>query len=374
MKILAIDGNSIINRAFYGIRPLTTKSGEYTNAVYGFITTLNRILAEENPDGVVVAFDVKKPTFRHEMYEQYKAGRKGMPEELHSQMPILKEWLSLMGYCILEKPGFEADDILGTVADMCEKGGNECIIATGDRDALQLISDTTRVLLTATRMGKSEHINFDKAALYEKYGVEPRGMIELKSLQGDSSDNIPGVAGIGEKTAAELITRFGSIDYIYDNIDTLDIKENLKNKLIMGKESAYLSRKLGEICKCVPLDMELSDLLPRERDEHGVATLMTRLEFFKLMENMGITPEAPQMAFDFEEKSGFFVVSTKDFRVDGAVTVLSYDDFGRIVLVSGNQIADFEANDSRLAEILKATRQSAYTIIRTFANGQRKMA
>ena len=354
MKILAIDGNSIINRAFYGIRLLTTKTGEYTNAVYGFITTLNRILAEEEPDGVVVAFDVKKPTFRHEMYKDYKAGRKGMPEELHSQMPILKEWLSLMGYCILEKPGFEADDILGTVADMCEKSGNECIIATGDRDALQLISESTRVLLTATRMGKSEHINYDKAALFEKYGVEPRGMLELKSLQGDSSDNIPGVAGIGEKTAADLITRFGSIDYIYDNIENIDIKENLKNKLVAGKESAYLSRRLGEICRCVPLEMELEAFLPRERDEHGVASLMTRLEFFKLMENMGITPEAPQMPLDFDKKSGFALVKPAEFETDGAVTVLPYDDFGRFVLVSGEKIADFEATDVRLAEILKS--------------------
>lgn len=353
MKILAIDGNSIINRAFYGIRLLTTKSGEYTNAVYGFITTLNKILAEEKPDGVVVAFDVKKPTFRHEMYKDYKAGRKGMPEELHAQMPILKEWLSLMGYCIIEKAGYEADDILGTVAAMCEKSGNECIIATGDRDALQLISDNTRVLLTATRMGKSEHISYDKAALFEKYGVAPSGMLELKSLQGDSSDNIPGVAGIGEKTAAELITKFGSIDYIYDNIDTLDIKESLKNKLISGKESAFLSRRLGEICKCVPLEMEMNEFLPHERDEHGVAALMTRLELFKLMENMGITPEAPQLSLDFGVKSGFWVVTPAEFKGEGEITVLPYDNFGRFVLISGQQIADFEVNDS-LAEILKS--------------------
>lgn len=354
MKILAIDGNSIISRAFYGIRLLTTKSGEYTNAVYGFITTLNKILAEEKPDGVVVAFDVKKPTFRHEMYKDYKAGRKGMPEELHAQMPILKEWLTLMGYCIIEKAGYEADDILGTVSEMCQKSGNECIIATGDRDALQLISDSTRVLLTATRMGKSEHINYDKAALFEKYGVAPAGMLELKSLQGDSSDNIPGVAGIGEKTAAELITKFGSIDYIYDNIDTLDIKESLKNKLISGKESAFLSRRLGEICKCVPLGMELEEFLPRERDEHGVASLMTRLELFKLMENMGITPEAPQLSLDFSEKSGFSVVNPEGFKAKGEITVLPYNDFGRFILASGEQISDFEREDSRLVEILKS--------------------
>lgn len=343
MKILAIDGNSIINRAFYGIRLLTTKSGEYTNAVYGFITTLNRILADEKPDGVVVAFDVKKPTFRHEKYAEYKAGRKGMPEELHSQMPVLKDWLTLMGYCIIEKTGYEADDILGTVAQICEKSGNECIIATGDRDALQLISDTTRVLLTATKMGKPEHKNFDKAALLERYGVSPSGMLELKALQGDSSDNIPGVAGIGEKTASDLITRFGSIDYIYENIDTLDIKEAVKNKLISGKENAFLSRWLGEICKEVPLGLEISELFPKHRDEHGVAALMTRLEFFKLMETMGISPEAPQLSLDFEEKkTSFKVVAPTEFCVENKVDIVPLCDFSRFTLVSGGKISDFE--------------------------------
>ena len=356
MKILAIDGNSIINRSFYGIRLLTTKSGEYTNAVYGFITTLNRILADEKPDGVVVAFDVKKPTFRHERYTEYKAGRKGMPEELHSQMPILKEWLSLMGYCIIEKAGYEADDILGTVSAICEESGNQCIIATGDRDALQLVSDTTRVLLTATKMGKPEHINYNKAALFERYGVTPRGMLELKALQGDSSDNIPGVAGIGEKTASDLITRFGSIDYIYENIDTLDIKETVKNKLIQGRENAYLSRWLGEICKCVPLNMSVSEFLPKTRDENGVAALMTRLEFFKLMENMGITPKAQQIGFNFdEEKPAFKVVAANEFSAENTVDIVPLSDFSRIALVSNGLISDFEAeqNIEKLKEIFE---------------------
>ncbi len=357
MKILAIDGNSIINRAFYGIRLLTTKSGEYTNAVYGFITTLNRILADENPDGVVVAFDVKKPTFRHEKYAEYKAGRKGMPEELHCQMPILKEWLTLMGYCIIEKSGYEADDILGTVAAMCEKQGHECVIATGDRDALQLVSDSTRVLLTATKMGKPEHKNYDKAALFERYGVAPRGMLELKALQGDSSDNIPGVAGIGEKTASDLITRFGSIDYIYENIDTLDIKDAVRNKLIMGKENAYLSRWLGEICKEVPLGLEITEFLPKRTDEHGVAALMTRLEFFKLMETMGITPEASQLSLNLDEKkTGFKVVSADEFSLEKSVDIVPFSDFTRFILVSGGKIADFDADAdfTRLTEMLES--------------------
>ncbi len=358
MKILALDGNSIINRAFYGIRLLTTKDGVFTNAVYGFITTLNRILADEAPDGVVVAFDLKKPTFRHEKYAEYKAGRKGMPEELHSQMPILKEWLSLMGYVILEKEGYEADDILGTVAAMCEKSGNECVIATGDRDALQLVSDKTRVLLTATKMGRPEHINYDKKSLLDKYGLSPEGMIELKALMGDSSDNIPGVTGVGEKTATDLITRFGSIDYIYENIDTLDIKDAVRAKLLAGKESAYLSRWLGTICKSVPIDSEIEDFRIGSRNESGVAELMTRLEFFKLMETMGISPEAPQLALDFDndEKESLKTVASNLFSCADAADIIFDSDFSRAVIVSGGKICDFDTASDKQA--LKALLES----------------
>ena len=359
MKILAIDGNSIINRAFYGIRLLTTKNGEYTNAIYGFITTLNRILADENPDSVVVAFDVKHKTFRHEKYSEYKAGRKGMPEELHAQMPVLKEWLRLMGYVIIEKPGYEADDILGTVAAMCEGSGNECVIATGDRDALQLVSDKTRVLLTATKMGAPQHINYDKKALFERYGVSPEGMLQLKALQGDASDNIPGVAGVGEKTAADLITRFGNIDYIYENIDSLDIKETLKNKLISGKESAYLSLFLGKICKEVPLGLALSDLEQKNRDENGVAALMTRLEFFKLMENMGITPKAAVTLAEETGKERFKAVAPEEMLKKEKIDFLLSEDEQLAAVVSGNEVAAFGVfeNMPLLKEILEGNSQ-----------------
>lgn len=355
MKILALDGNSIINRAFYGIRLLTTKEGVFTNAVYGFITTLNRIMADEQPDGVVVAFDVKKPTFRHEKYSEYKAGRKGMPEELHSQMPILKQWLTLMGYSILEMGGYEADDILGTVADMCEKSGNECVIATGDRDALQLVSDKTRVLLTATKMGRPEHINYDKAALFERYGLTPQGMLELKALMGDNSDNIPGVAGVGEKTATDLISRFGNIDYIYENIDNLDIKDAVKNKLIAGKESAFLSRWLGTICRTAPITADITSFKVAERDENGVAELMTRLEFFKLMENMGISPVAVQTPLNITENDRTLkLVKPDDFSAENIVDIIANADFSRIAMVSGGKIADFDSQSDKahLAEIL----------------------
>lgn len=288
MKLLAIDGNSIINRAFYGIKLLTTKSGQYTNGIYGFINILNRLCEAENPDAVAVAFDLKAPTFRHRMFAEYKAGRKGMPEELKSQLPILKNWLTLAGYHCVECEGFEADDILGTLAYACEQNGDECVISTGDRDSLQLISDKTRVLLATTKMSRPEIANFDKAALFEKYGLSPDEMIELKALMGDSSDNIPGVAGVGEKTATDLITRFKNIDYIYENLESLDIKETVRKKLIAGKDSAYLSRKLGTICKNAPINQNISDYKIASPDNNGLVRLMTELEFFKLLEKMNL--------------------------------------------------------------------------------------
>ena len=292
MKLLCIDGNSIINRAFYGIKLLTTKDGQYTNAIYGFINILNKLIEKENPDGVAVAFDLKAPTFRHKMYTEYKAGRKGMPEELAQQLPVMKEWLCLAGYTCVECEGYEADDILGTLSRICEENGNECVISTGDRDSLQLISEKTRVLLASTKMGKAEIIDYDKKVLFEKYGLTPEEMIELKSLMGDSSDNIPGVAGVGEKTATDLITRFHSIDYIYENLDSLDIKEAVKNKLNMGKDSAYLSKELGTINKKAPIDENINNYCLKDIKTQQLASLMTKLEFFKLMEKMGITPVA----------------------------------------------------------------------------------
>ncbi len=310
MKLLAIDGNSIINRAFYGIKLLSTKDGQYTNAVYGFINILNRLIETEQPDGVAVAFDLKIPTFRHEMYSEYKAGRKGMPEELASQMPVMKEWLKLAGYTCIECPGFEADDILGTLADVCENSIHECVISTGDRDSLQLVSEHTRVLLAATRMGRTEIINYTPEALFEKYGLTPSQMIELKALMGDSSDNIPGVAGVGEKTATDLITRYGNVDYIYENLDTLEIKEGVRKKLSDGKESAYLSRELGTICRKAPIDVEIENYRTKPCDKTALASLMTKLEFFKLMEKMGLEPVNAQMGFDFDTPAKKFVVSS----------------------------------------------------------------
>lgn len=292
MKLLAIDGNSLINRAFYGIKLLSTKDGTYTNAVYGFINILNKLLEKENPDCVAVAFDLKAPTFRHKMFNAYKAGRHAMPDELRGQFPVLKEWLTLAGYKYIECEGYEADDILGTLAHNANISGNTCVIATGDRDALQLVSDTTRVLLTVTKMGHPDITDYTKEKLFEDYGLTPAEMIELKSLMGDSSDNIPGVAGVGQKTATNLITKYHSIDYIYENLDSLEIKDGIKTKLAAGYDNAFLSRTLGTISCEAPIDKNIENYKITDGDKIELSKLMTRLEFFKLMDKMGITPSA----------------------------------------------------------------------------------
>lgn len=362
MKILALDGNSIINRAFYGIRLLTTKDGVFTNAVYGFINILNRILADETPDGVVVAFDVHAPTFRHKEYAEYKAGRKGMPEELRSQMPLLKEWLNCMGYKIIEIEGYEADDILGSVAALCENTGNECVIATGDRDALQLISDSTRVLLTATKMGRPEHTNYNKQALFERYGLTPAGMLELKALMGDSSDNIPGVTGVGEKTATDLITRFESIDNIYNNLETLDIKDAVKQKLIAGKQSAYLSRWLGQICKTAPIDSDINAYLPAQRNDSALAEFLTRLEFFKMLQSLGLTPQKSSP----DQTNDFTVVSPAEFKIQDCLDILPDYQNKKVAILSGSSIAEFDLTGNK--ELAAALESNAKKRIYDYKN------
>ncbi len=332
MKILALDGNSIINRAFYGIRLLSTKDGRYTNAIYGFINILLHLIEEHSPDCVAVAWDLKKPTFRHEMYAEYKAGRHAMPEELAEQIPVMKELVSLMGYSSLECEGFEADDILGTLSSAAGENGDYCVIATGDRDSLQLISDNTVVVLSATKAGKPESTIYDKTALLEKYGMTPAGMIELKSLMGDGSDNIPGVAGVGEKTATALISAYGNIDYIYENIDTLDIKEGVREKLKAGKENAYLSRKLGTICLDVPISRQICDYKIKPRDDAALFSLMNSLELYKTMERLGIDVSH---AHSLEGKQGNSITETSfsDFTCGDMLDIIVFEK--EIYLCSG---------------------------------------
>ncbi len=300
MKLLVVDGNSIVNRAFYGIKLLTTKDGQFTNGIYGFLSMLLKLTAECEPDRVAIAFDLKAPTFRHKMYEGYKAGRKGMPPELASQMPVLKELLGYLGYTIVEKEGYEADDILGTLSAAC-KGEDMCYIATGDRDSLQLISDNACVLLAATKMGKAVTTVYDKEKLMEDYGVEPKGMIEIKALMGDSSDNIPGVAGIGQKTAGDLISKYGSIDYIYEHIDEIDIKKGVYQKLLDGKDSAYLSRDLGTICLEAPVSTNMADYEISPVDAAKAIKLLVRLEMFGMIEKLGLTKENVTFEEEAEE-------------------------------------------------------------------------
>lgn len=302
MKLLVIDGNSIVNRAFYGIKLLTTKSGEYTNAIYGFLNILLKLEDICAPDAVAVAFDVHAPTFRHKMYDEYKAGRHGMPDELRTQMPVLKEILHDLGYSTLEKEGWEADDILGTLADVCRKNGDECFIATGDRDSLQLAHGGVKVLLARTKMGQAVTDVYDETAIMEEYGVTPAELIQVKALQGDSSDNIPGVAGVGAKTALDLIQRFHNIDYIYENLDTLDIKPGVKAKLEKDKEKAYLSLDLGTISTEAPVDTDIKNYEVCGGDLNKAAREFARLELFSLIPKFKLDPNSAAAAEVKEEK------------------------------------------------------------------------
>lgn len=277
MKLLVLDGNSIINRAFYGIKLLTTKDGRYTNAIYGFMNIFYKLCDELHPDSVAFAFDLKAPTFRHKMYDEYKAGRKPMPPELAEQMPVLKDLLRALGYKIVTKEGYEADDILGTLAFSC-KDGDECYIATGDRDSLQLVGDNVKVLLASTKMGRPETNIYDVKRIKDDYGVTPHQLIDIKALMGDSSDNIPGVSGVGQKTAQSLISELGSIQNIYDNIDTIDIRETLRNKLKNDKDSAFMSYKLGEIYKSVPIETDYSFYVPDEGDKGEALSICVLLK------------------------------------------------------------------------------------------------
>ncbi len=339
MKLLALDGNSIVNRAFYGIKLLTTKDGQYTNGIYGFINILNRLIDKEHPDAVAVAFDMHHPTFRNEKYTEYKAGRKGMPEELRSQMPLLKKWLTLMGYHCIEKAGYEADDILGTLSLIAEQTNNECVIATGDRDSLQLVSESTRVLLTATKGGHPELTDYTPAAVTEKYGITPKQLIELKALMGDSSDNIPGVTGVGEKTATELIKKFDNIDYIYENLDALDIKEAVRNKLAAGRDMAFLSRDLGTIYREVPDIKKIAEYVPNERETGKLVSLMARLEFFKLIENMGLTADSVVPEDTAPDKQIKLVTADKFVPADTADIYYEQTRFG---IVSNDTVTDLD--------------------------------
>ena len=347
MKLLAVDGNSLINRAFYGIKLLTTKDGQYTNGVYGFINMLNHIIDAEHPDAIAVAFDLRAKTFRHKMYSEYKAGRKGMPEELASQMPILKEWLTLMGYSVLSMEGFEADDILGTLSAASNGTDNECIIATGDRDSFQLVSDKVTVLNTVTKMGRPEIVRYDKNAIFEKYGVTPQGMIEIKALWGDSSDNIPGARGIGEKTACSLVQEFNNIENIYENIETLPIKDSVKAKLIESKDNVFLSKQLGTICLNVPISTDYNDYVIKPRNDLELSRLMTKLEFYKLMKKMGI-----EASVEVKEDAKSHLYKCEKAQISDGDVIDIYLKDERVCVAKGENVFEVE-NKAELKTILE---------------------
>lgn len=296
MKLLVIDGNSIVNRAFYGIKGLTTKDGQFTNAIYGFLNTLLTLQKQLSPDEVAIAFDLRAPTFRHKMYDGYKATRKGMPEELAAQMPVLKELLGLLGYQMVSLEGYEADDILGTLSVAAATRGDDCFLATGDRDSLQLVNEHVTVMLATTRMGKSETVPMNPDAVFEKYGLAPKQLIEVKSLMGDTSDNIPGVPGIGEKTALGLVQKFGSLESVYEHLDDAFIKPGQRKKLSENRDMADLSRKLGEIDCAVPIDTDAGRYARTNGDASAAAAMLSRLEMHSLVGRFGLDSAGGQAA------------------------------------------------------------------------------
>ncbi|MBR5124999.1 MAG: DNA polymerase I [Clostridia bacterium] len=288
-KLLCIDGNSILNRSFYGIRLLTTKDGFPTNALYGLVNVISRELEALKPDYAAIAYDLKAPTFRHQMYDAYKAGRHAMPDELRAQMPVSREFAEMLGLHILDMEGYEADDILGTLTAMAEADPEDCMayLLTGDKDSLQLISPRVHVLLA----GNAATTDTDEAAFMEKYGVRPDQFVDVKALMGDSSDNIPGVPGIGEKTALKLISEFGSLDGIYEQLETAKHTPSVRKKLTEGKESAYLSQSLARIYREVPLGITLEDVKTTPMDKTRARELFIRYEFSGFIKRFGITEE-----------------------------------------------------------------------------------
>lgn len=358
MTILVVDGNSILNRAFYGIRPLTTKSGQPTNAIYGFLTMLEKIKSETNPDRVAIAFDLKTPTFRHKAYEGYKANRKGMPEELAAQLEPLKTLLTMLGYTLVSCEGYEADDILGTLSAVADKNGVKCFLATGDRDSLQLVSANTTVDLASNK----GNIFYTPEKIMEDYGVTPEGLIEIKAIQGDSSDCIPGVTGIGPKGASDLISRFNNLDNIYENIDTIDIKAGVREKLKRDKEQAYMSRMLGEIKRDIPIDTDFDSYKVEIPDPDAAIRFMGSLELFKLIDQLklrelsgGVEPAAENA-----EKETIEVKEITSFNCDKLYFNAEFGDSISLAVYTDGCVGVIN-DDNLIKELLSDDKLEKYT-------------
>ncbi len=299
-KLLIIDGNSILNRAYYGIRMLNAPDGTPTNAVYGFLNILFKNLEEDTPDYLCVAFDVKEKTFRHKMFDQYKAQRKPAPEDFLVQLPLIKTVLGAMNCVCLEKAGYEADDIIGTVSKICEDEGVECSVLTGDKDDLQLASPMVKIKLVISKLGSTTTTIYDDKGVLEKYSVTPKEFIDVKGLMGDSSDNIPGVKGIGEKTAFSLIEQYKSIEKIYEQIDSIDVTPSVRKKLQEGREDAFLSRQLSEIDRNVPLDFSIEDCKIKEYDNEELAKLFVRLNFKSFLNKLDLSTAVKPETTEFD--------------------------------------------------------------------------
>lgn len=322
MKLMILDGNSIVNRAFYGVRPLNAPDGTPTNAVYGFLAILQRMLDEQKPEAVCVSFDLKAPTFRHKACDFYKAQRKPMPEELAVQMPLLKETLDAMGIRRYEIEGFEADDILGTAAAVCERNGWDCVVVTGDKDSLQLVSDTTSVCNVKTVRGQTETILYTPESFRAEYGFAPAQMVDLKALMGDSSDNIPGVPGIGEKTALDLVRRYGTVDRIYSSLGTLDIKDGVRRKLADGEASARQSYWLATIVRDVPLHFSPEENIWNNSYTPELYGVMKRLGFKRFIDKWGLTESETAPAKDDTSKKLIEQIVSDEAGMDALIAAV----------------------------------------------------
>ncbi len=372
-KIILIDGNSILNRAFYGImgsKMLTTPDGKYTNAVYGFLAILFKVLEDIKPQYLMVAFDLKAPTQRHKMYEGYKANRKGMPNELAEQMPIIKDILRAMNITIIEKEGYEGDDILGTLAKRAEKEGLDVTILSGDRDTFQLTSNNIKVRIPHTKVGKTEVDTFDQNAIIEKYGVTPLQLIEVKGLMGDSSDNIPGVPGIGEKTALDLVKKYQTIENLYNQIEqnNADLKPKTKEKLLANKELAELSKTLGTINTQVPIEETIESLKIKEWDNEEVFKKFKELNFNRFIERFNL--QGNSKSVQTEKKYNQFEIKTISITEKEKIQELikKIEESGKLIyILNKKNFSPYEQNNSQVnksgkVDIMETPKENAYVI------------
>ena len=377
MKLMVIDGNSIVNRAFYGVsQNLSTRDGLPTNAIFGFLNILFKLLDEEKPEGLAVAFDLKAPTFRHLAYEGYKAQRKGMPEELAVQMPVLKEVLDAMNIRRYELEGWEADDLLGTMARINGEDGGDTVVVTGDKDSLQLIDQRTTVKLVTTRMGQTTTKNMTPDAFREQYGFDPIHIIDLKALMGDASDNIPGVKGVGEKTAMALIRQYASIDVIYDKLPDIDAKPAAIRKLTEGEADARMSYDLATIRRNAPMDFSPADAARKPWNDSALYDILLRLEFSKLIDKLGLSGHGA-----VEQKQEKFTGTCESEIVDSGERMRELLDIFRsqehisflaLPDLNGVCVEFSEGNDGRAALFL-ANRLDCYNeFLRSFFSGDVK--